>query len=405
MKRRSALRWSTSSLAAALCAVAPLLLMATDAQGQRRPASPAGTSATQVGGSYDQLGRYRGGKWIDLRYGRPIKRSRDLFGPHDWKEALNDGAEVWRAGANYSTVLQTEVPLVFGSTTVFPGEYTVFIELGDEVWTLIISRWPAQKVYDYDNKEALFGAYYYTADRDVLRMPMQLEERPWSFDQLSWQFLDMSSSGGRLALFWDHKMASVPFSLGDVGAISNREPRPASPTGRSATEVLGRYDVREGYVSGRWIDIRYGRPIRRGRSPFGPPDFAVRLNDGAPVWRAGANLSTLLRTEVPLVFAETTVEPGQYTVFVQLTRDVWTLIISSWPAQEKYEQHNRDALFGAFHYRPNRDVVRLEMKLETLPHSFEQLSWQFLDMSDEGGRLALLWDDRMASVPFRVGGE
>ena len=43
------------------------------------------------------------------------------------------------------------------------------------------------------------------------------------------------------------------------------------------------------------------------------------------------------------------------------------------------------------------------MKVETLPYSFDQLSWQFLDVSNAGGKLALLWDTKIASVPFTVG--
>jgi hypothetical protein len=43
------------------------------------------------------------------------------------------------------------------------------------------------------------------------------------------------------------------------------------------------------------------------------------------------------------------------------------------------------------------------MKLETLPHSVEQLTWEFVDMSDAGGSLAIVWDKVMASVPFKVG--
>ena len=181
-----------------------------------------------------------------------------------------------------------------------------------------------------------------------------------------------------------------------------QERRIASPRGHSATETGGYYDRAEGYLGGKWIEIEYGRPIRRGRSLFDPPDFVVTLNGGAPVWRAGANQSTVLKTEAKLEIAGTSIEPGEYTVFIELRRETWTLIVSTWPAQKKYEQHNRDALFGAYHYRPDRDVVRAKMELERLPYSFDQLSWQFLDMDDDRGRVAILWDDRMASVPFSI---
>lgn len=190
-----------------------MLAAGTGAIAQERRPSPAGRSATQVGGTYDVRAGYVGGQWIEIQYGRPIKRGRDLFGPSDYVDFLNDGAPVWRAGANHTTQLLTEVPLRFGTQVVPPGEYTVFIELATEPWTFILSTWDAQQTYDHENTEALFGAYDYTPDKDVIRAPMTREAVSASFDQLSWQFLDMSSRGGRLALLWDTTMASVSFTI------------------------------------------------------------------------------------------------------------------------------------------------------------------------------------------------
>jgi hypothetical protein len=179
----------------------------------RRVASPPGTSATEVAGRFSERTGYAGGKWIEIKYGRPIKRNRDLFGPADFAEALSDGAPVWRAGANVSTQLNTEVPLVVGRTTVSPGEYTVFIDLAASPWTFILSTWPAQTRYDVNNKAALWGAYEYTPDKDVLRAPMTIERLPHSFDQLSWQFLDVTETGGTLAMIWDTHAASIQFQI------------------------------------------------------------------------------------------------------------------------------------------------------------------------------------------------
>jgi hypothetical protein len=190
--------------------------------------------------------------------------------------------------------------------------------------------------------------------------------------------------------------------LAEATAAQAQGRRIASPAGASATEVGGRHDEREGYVGGKWIEIRYGRPIKRGRDLFGPADFAEALNDGAPVWRAGANQSTRLVTEVPLVIAGRTIASGEYTIFIELSRRTWTLIVSTWPAQTTYDEKNKNALWGAYDYTPDRDVVRTAMRLETLPHSFDQLAWEFVDMTDRGGRLAIMWDRQMASVPFQI---
>ena len=43
------------------------------------------------------------------------------------------------------------------------------------------------------------------------------------------------------------------------------------------------------------------------------------------------------------------------------------------------------------------------MTLETLPRSREQLSWEFVDVSNTGGTLVLSWGKQAASVPFKVG--
>ncbi len=182
---------------------------------EQRIASPAGRSATQVGGTYDERAGYVGGRWIEITYGRPIRRGRDLFGPDDYREFLNDGAPLWRAGANRTTQLITEAPLTFGGQTIQPGTYTVFIDLATDSWTFVVSTWAAQQEYDFENKEALFGAYYYTPDKDVVRTPMRQETSPYTHDQLSWQFLDVSAGGGRLALFWEDVIASVPFTVGE----------------------------------------------------------------------------------------------------------------------------------------------------------------------------------------------
>lgn len=181
-------------------------------------ASPAGESATEVAGSYSAREGYEGGKWIQIHYGRPIKRQRNLFDLPDWREALLDGAPVWRAGANVSTRLTTQIDLYFAGTKVPAGEYTVFIDFGQseatkKPWTFIISSWPAQPNYDYENKEALWGAYDYTDDRDIVRAQMIVEVSNRSFDQLSWHFTDVDSENGALTLLWDSIQATVPFSF------------------------------------------------------------------------------------------------------------------------------------------------------------------------------------------------
>ena len=188
----------------------------TLAQGGR-PASPAGTAATEIGGKYDAKAEpsYQGGKWIEITYGRPIRRGRDVFGGSGdtYGKVANPDAPVWRAGANFTTQLKTEVPLVINGKTVAPGTYTMFIDLKSEAWTLIVSNWKAQARYDPKNTAEIFGAYGYTPDKDVVRAPMTLATLPFTVDQLTWAFTDMSDAGGKMTIMWDKKVASVPFRV------------------------------------------------------------------------------------------------------------------------------------------------------------------------------------------------
>ena len=203
--------------------------------------------------------------------------------------------------------------------------------------------------------------------------------------------------------------ARLLFTLGAIclvamsARLSAQERRIMSPAGSSATQIGGYYDPVRGFVNGDWIEVRYGRPLKRGRDIFGTDDYREHLNDGAPIWRAGANQTTRLITDVPLVFTTTAIAPGEYTLFIDLGATPWEFIVSSWPAQVSYDAGNREALFGAFEYTPGRDLVRIPMTVETLPRSFDQLSWQFLDITDTGGTLALLWDTKLASVAFTLG--
>ena len=211
-----------------ICGVAVLALSSASAFAQTpaKPMSPEGSAHVQVLGAWVKgerpaftLGResYQNGKWIEITYGRPLQRGRDLFGsgPNYGKAANDVGAPgfppppVWRAGANQST---TEVPLMLGTTTVPPSEYSLFIDLkGPAEWALIVSRWAAQAKFDPQNKDALWGAYGYTSDKDVVRAPMKVETLPFAVDELTWTFVDMTNDSGKIALIWGKAMASTPF--------------------------------------------------------------------------------------------------------------------------------------------------------------------------------------------------
>jgi len=207
-------------LLSVLCTV---LLAGVVTSAQQAGSSPAGTAEIEIGGKWETQkapnGRerqvYTGGKWITISYGRPIKRGRELFGTGDaYATKLNAGAPVWRAGANVSTRLKTEAPLVIGDKPLPAGEYTMFIDLKPGNWTLIVSNHKPQMTYDPNNKTEIWGAYGYDAKNDVLRVPMQLGDIPFSLEELTWGFSEVTDKGAVLNLWWDKVNATVPITLG-----------------------------------------------------------------------------------------------------------------------------------------------------------------------------------------------
>src|SRR5262245_46191277 len=177
-----------------------------------------------------------------------------------------------------------------------------------------------------------------------------------------------------------------------IAVLAAQTGRVASPQGVASTEIRGRFTggPEAEYRGGKWIEITYGRPIKRGRDLWGSgASYGQMLNSGAPVWRAGANMSTRLKTEMPLVINAKTVPAGEYSLFIELKPSAWTLIVSRWAAQKDFNPNDKNALWGSFDYTPAKDVVRAPMKLETLTHSVDQLTWGFVDMSDAGGALAI----------------
>ena len=184
-------------------------------EGQQRPLSPRGQSSTQVGGAYNAQGRYQGGHWIDIDYGRPILRGREnIFGEGDeFGQRIYAGAPIWRIGADPSTRFSTEVDLVFGGQRLPAGEYSIFADLKPGEWTLVFSNYGAKQTPREDTPNTIWGAYGYTPDMDVLRTTMQVTTHPVSADQLIVTFTDMTQQGGNFTIWWDNQIATTVFTV------------------------------------------------------------------------------------------------------------------------------------------------------------------------------------------------
>ena len=178
------------------------------------PPSPRGSTAIQVGGAWTD-GKYTGGSWITVDYGRPVLRARtNIFGAGaDYGKTVTAGAALWRAGANDTTRLATQIALEIGGKTIAPGEYNLLVDLKEQAWTLVLSTQPIQPTFDPDDKVRLSGATNYDPKFDVLRAPMRLAVSPVSIEQFTIGFSDVTADRGTLYLSWDRTVASIDFRV------------------------------------------------------------------------------------------------------------------------------------------------------------------------------------------------
>lgn len=200
------------------CCAVTTMLSAQVVPEVKLPASPPGQAAVQLGGRWENTAegpRYRDGKWVVVNYSRPLLRGRSpIFGTAaDYGKFVTGDAAIWRAGANDTTRLTTQVPLQIGNTTVAPGVYNVFVDLKPNQWTLVLNTQEVQPTFDPNDKVRLSGATNYNAKYDILRVPMTVATRADSLEQFTIAFANVTAGSARLIMSWETTVASIDLKL------------------------------------------------------------------------------------------------------------------------------------------------------------------------------------------------
>jgi hypothetical protein len=136
-------------------------------------------------------------------------------------------------------------------------------------------------------------------------------------------------------------------------------------------------------VDGARISITYGRPYMKGRKIMGG------LVPYGQVWRTGADEATTLVTDKALMFGNTHVQPGTYTLYTLPGEKEWQLIINKQTGQPGTE------------YNQAQDLARLPMKVAKAPSTIEQFTIA-IDDTPAGGELKLSWENTDITAPFTV---
>jgi hypothetical protein len=133
------------------------------------------------------------GKDISVRYGRPYKKGRVIFG------GLVPYGKVYRCGADSATTITFERDAVFGGKPVKAGTYTLFVIPNEKSWTIILNGQLGQ-----------WGAYSYDKykDKDVLHTDVPVKKTGSVIEQLT-----IGLPGSAVIIEWDQTQVSIPVSF------------------------------------------------------------------------------------------------------------------------------------------------------------------------------------------------
>ena len=140
--------------------------------------------------------------------------------------------------------------------------------------------------------------------------------------------------------------------------------------------------------AGKTVTITYSSPRVRGREgKIFTKDGLISHDPHYPVWRAGANAATTLKTDGDIMLGDLHVPAGTYTLFVDISNPAqWMLIVSKATGE------------WGLSYDPAKDLGKTAMSMSKPSTMVEDLTYTLTDDGGGKGTLKLEWEDMSASV-------
>lgn len=131
--------------------------------------------------------------------------------------------------------------------------------------------------------------------------------------------------------------------------------------------------------------VTYSRPSAKGRKIFGD---IVPFDS---MWRFGANMATILKSNEEFSVQGNKVPAGEYSVFAIPGATEWTMIL------------NKTAkLSGTDGYKQEEDAIRFKVKPETTPYKTETFTIGFANIRDNAAALEVSWENTKVTFDLMV---
>jgi hypothetical protein len=134
-----------------------------------------------------------------------------------------------------------------------------------------------------------------------------------------------------------------------------------------------------GYINGKTITIDYSRPSVKGRKIWG------EVVPYGQVWRAGANETTSFTISTDAQVNGKNLPAGKYAFFVIPNEKEWTVVF------------NKTIKWGAFSYKQEEDVLRINVPVKKSSAFAEQLTYKI----SPTGNVSLAWENAVIEFPVK----
>lgn len=151
------------------------------------------------------------------------------------------------------------------------------------------------------------------------------------------------------------------------------------------------HETTSAVIDGNRVTVTYGRPFSKDPKSGEMRKIWGGLVPWGKAWRTGSDEATVLITEMPLQFGETTIPAGAHTLYTVPSESGATMLVFSkhlgkWgiPVDEK------------------NDLARVEMKKDALDTQVDQFTLSVEKNAGGGGILKLKWENTQFSAAFTV---
>ena len=144
-------------------------------------------------------------------------------------------------------------------------------------------------------------------------------------------------------------------------------------------------------IDGNRVTVVYGRPYTKDPHTGESRKIWGGLVAYGSVWRLGADEATTLIIQKPIVFGETTIPAGAYTLYLLPQEDGSAKLIVSKQLGQWGTQ-----------YDEKQDLARIDLKKEVLEKPADQLLMAVSKNPNGGGSLKIMWENTGFSAAFAV---